>query len=78
VLGQWKLSASGLRESGKEQPEDSAQAVLPHSSQKTAEQATSLAVYSSALAYELISQFKLISSNCGVVHSMIPSLVAFR
>ncbi len=28
--------------------------------------------YNSALAYELISQFRLISSNCGVVHSIFP------
>jgi hypothetical protein len=26
--------------------------------------------YITALAYELISQFRLISSNCGVVHSI--------
>lgn len=29
--------------------------------------------YNSALAYGLISQFRLTSSNCGVVHSMISS-----
>ena len=28
--------------------------------------------YISALAYELISQFRLTSSNCGVVHSIFP------
>jgi hypothetical protein len=27
--------------------------------------------YISALAYELISQFRLISSNCGVVHCIV-------
>ncbi len=37
---------------------------------------TGKATYNSGLAYELISQFKLTSSNCGVVHS-IPSLVSF-
>ncbi len=31
--------------------------------------------YSLAQTYELISQFKLTSSNCGVVHSIILSLV---
>jgi len=30
--------------------------------------------YSEALAYELISQLRQSSSNCGVVHSMVVSL----